>query len=278
MNKLMTLMAAAAMLALSASPLYAGSINCNAPGQDLQNRIDKAEVGEELFISGTCTGIFLITKDIKLTGPATLSAPAGSEIVLSILGSNVDLFDIAIDAAGSQFGLEVVGGNIRGSGLLVQNALQTGIFVRGTSFAQISDDSEISYNPVGIDVSQSSSIAVSASDIKSNTFFGITMAQSSSGTINDSIIDDNGQGINVESNSSLRINSNIISNNDFGLHISLNGYVDTFNPNTFENNTPGVDVLCDTISTFRVSTLQIAIPAETGSTNISDCLVVGTIF
>ena len=46
MNKLMTLMAAMAVLALSASPLYAGSINCDAPGQDLQNRIENAEVGE----------------------------------------------------------------------------------------------------------------------------------------------------------------------------------------------------------------------------------------
>ncbi len=277
MKKFTTFMVAVGLVGLAASPLYAGSINCDAPGQSLQNRIDKAAVGEELFISGTCTGIFLVTKDIKLTGPATLSAPAGSEIVLSILGATVELVDIDIDAEDSQFGLEVVGGTIRGSGLLVQNALQTGIFVRGTSFAQISDDSEISYNPVGIDVSQSSSIAVSASDVRRNEFFGITLAQSSSGTINDSLIDGNGQGINVESNSSLRINSNIISNNDFGLHISLNGYVDTFNPNTFENNTPGVDVLCDTISTFRVSTPQIAIGGP-GTTDITDCLVVGTIF
>ncbi len=277
MKKFTTFMVAVGLVGLAASPLYAKPVNCDTLKGELQDAIDEADVGAELRLSGTCEGSFFINKDLKLIGPATLSAPAGSEIVLSILGANVDLVDIAIDAADSQFGLEVVGGTIRGSGLLVQNALQTGIFVRGTSFAQISDDSEISYNPVGIDVSQSSSIAVSASDVKSNTFFGITLAQSSSGTINDSIIDDNGQGINVESNSSLRINSNIISNNTFGLHISLNGYVDTFNPNTFQNNSPGVDVLCDTISTFRVSTPQTAIPGP-GTTDISDCLVVGTIF
>ncbi len=276
MNKLMTLMAAVAMLALSASPLYAKSVNCDDPERDLQNTIDRAKVGEEIFISGTCTGNFLINKDIKLTGPATLSATAGGESVLSIHAADVDFVDIAIDAVGNQFGLEVEGGTIRGSLLVVQNALQIGIFVKGTSFAQISD-SEISYNPEGINVSQSSSIALSESVVvKNNEFFGITLAQSSSGTIESSMIVGNGQGINVESNSSLRINGNIISNNTFGLHISLNGYVESFNPNTIQNNSPGSDVLCDTRSTFRVEVPQISVTQTQGIS--ADCLVTNPIF
>ncbi len=55
MKKLMSLMAAMALLALSASPLYAQTVNCNSPNQDLQTAVAAAGDGEVVRVSGTCT-------------------------------------------------------------------------------------------------------------------------------------------------------------------------------------------------------------------------------
>ncbi len=77
MNKLMTLMAAVAMLALSASPLYAKPVNCNTPMGDLQGAIDDADPGDTIIVQGVCEdGPYFINKDLKLFGPANLSAAA----------------------------------------------------------------------------------------------------------------------------------------------------------------------------------------------------------
>ena len=60
------------------------SVECAADPSALQPAIDAAEPSKNLFISGTCSGVFAVAKNLRLTGApgsnATLSDPNDSGV------------------------------------------------------------------------------------------------------------------------------------------------------------------------------------------------------
>ena len=281
MKKLTTLMAAMALLALSASPLYARAVNCDSPNPvlaDLQDAIDEADVGAELTLSGTCEGPFFITKNISLRGPATLSAPGGGFAVLRVeRGGHATLRDLNIDASGAdEMGIAVrIGGTAHISNIVVEGAATAGIRVLGTSQATI-NDSEFRNNQSGIVVTIASSVLLSRNTIEDNNVFGVIVTESSSGGLfSGNVIRRNDQGVWVDSSASLQISGSTITNNTTtGVGSILYGFVNLFGTNTIENN--GTDIRCNSRAGFRATAFQTS-ATETESIS-GDCLIDGVIF
>ena len=107
-------------LTVHADPPGQVNVNCNMPGA-LQDAINDVKEGTVIRVNGHCTESVFIEKDrIKLigNGGATMTAPAGSFTVVEIRGSNVEIRNFDINAAGVQLGVLV---NRGGSASIVDN-------------------------------------------------------------------------------------------------------------------------------------------------------------
>ncbi len=253
----------AGVFALTASPVYAQSVNCNNPGEDLQKEIDAAKPGAELFVVGDCDdGRYVIAKDLKLigNGNTTLSAPGpgiGEEVVLVLGRASVEFSNLNVTADGRVIGIQVV----RGSTATFRNVL-----VEGASGPAIS-------------VGWSATVLVESCELRDNGT-GVQVFASSSAEILGSRIENNAEGVTVANFSSAAVQGNWIINNTpgSGLVASLGqtyGTISAFTtPNTIEGN--GTDVVCRRGGVFSAQVPQIS---STATTFIdSGCVVNGTIF
>ena len=274
-------MAAMAMLVLSASPLLAGVVNCNSPNVDLQDAIDDAEAGATLDVKGPCDDgpYFIFGKNLNLRGfggGATLSAPAGSDIVLIIRGATVTLRDLTIDADDTGVGISIEGTSIEVDGVVVEDASGEGLRVDGSSFAIVTN-SEFNNDNVGVAITGSSNAFLFGNTMQNNVSVGIVVALDSSATVQDNDIINNGVGLVVTKMSSAILADNLIENNSGpGILIANQyGYLSTESlPNIIQGNTP--DVECQARGIFEA---QVTNASTTLSTIISgDCTVFGTIF
>ena len=258
------------------SCILATQVDCDA-GDSIQAAVDNAQ-GSELFVSGNCDdGPFVITRDIKLTGPATLSAPAGSFAVLFIDTSRVELRNLTIDDGGYQRGILLQGSRAKMTNVYVEGATFFGIEIQGISSATLSD-SEVSYNQNGLLIERSSSVDMSNNNtVENNTIFGMIIKSSSTASIfGGNVFSGNQQGVTVEGNSSIRMGNSTVSNNMFsGVRLQYSSYVDIFDSaNTIQGNGFG-DVVCETGGIIRTSP-QISNTAL----DVIDvsCIVEGSIF
>lgn len=70
------------------TPAHAATVSC--PSANLQTEINAAPPGSTIFLSGTCTGQFVINKSLRLVGlPATLDGADGGTVVSVESGANV---------------------------------------------------------------------------------------------------------------------------------------------------------------------------------------------
>ena len=259
------------------SSCFLARVDCDAD-DSLQAAVDIAVEGAELFVSGNCDdGPFVITRDIKLTGPATLSAPAGSFAVLFIDTSRVELRNLTIDDGGYQRGILLQGSRAKMTNVYVEGATFFGIEVQGISSATISD-SEVSYNQSGVLVERSSSVDISNNTtVENNTIFGMIIKSSSTASIfGGNVFSGNQQGVTVEGNSSIRMGNSTVSNNTFsGVRLQYSSYVDIVDSaNTIQDN-DFADVVCETGGIIRTS-------PQISSTAVDfidvSCIVEGSIF
>lgn len=265
MTKFLTLMAAMAMLASSASPLYAKTINCK--NDDLQKAIDAAEFGAELKVRGTCEGQFFIRKSISLIGPATLSNPKGGFAVLRILdGGHGTLEKLTIDGSGNSLGIQVQGSTARIVDVVSENA-DEGLRLDGASFANI-DSSEFRNNRLGMLVVSSASFNMRNTMVVNNTQIGILIFRSSSAALfSGNLISGNGgDGITIQSSGSFSMSgSTVTDNGNVGVNIDTYSFVFFFDPpNTIEDNTND-DVRCNDSGGLFVSSPQISATQKTSN-------------
>ncbi len=260
----LTAIGATALLALSASPLHAASINCDAPGQNLQVRINATALGDRLDVTGVCDdGPYVIRQDIKLAGPATLSATAGSAgSVLTVFGAKAELRDITIIADNARTGLAVLdNGSVNATNIVVSGASSAGIAVTYSSVIRISS-STIKENRLGFNVSNASTLRLAHNTIvEHNTLDGINVSRASTGTIRDSRISHNGRfGIYVLWDANLGIsNTEITNNGSRGVNIFLQSFFNFFDPpSTIESNGI-IDVNCEGRSGFFANSTQISL-------------------
>lgn len=259
----LTAICATALLALSASPLHAASINCDAPGQDLQVRINARALGDRLDVTGVCDdGPYVIRQDIKLAGPATLSATAGSAGgILTIVGAKVELRNITIIADNASDGLVVLdNGTVTAINIVVSGAPSEGILVLYSSVLRIVSGT-IKENRVGVNVANGSTMRMSHTTVEHNTLDGIDVSRDSAGAIFTSRINHNGRfGIHVLWDGTLQISDTEITNNgSHGVNIFLQSFMNFFDPpSTIESNGV-IDVNCEGRSGFFARTRQISV-------------------
>lgn len=281
MNKLTTLMAAMAMLVLSASPLLAGVVKCNSPNVDLQDAIDDAKAGATLDVTGPCDDgpYFIFGKNLNLRGfggGATLSAPAGSDIVLIIRGATVTLRDLTIDADDTGVGISVEGSSIEVKRVVVEDASAEGLRVDGSSFAIVTN-SVFDNDGVGVVITGSSNAFLFGNTMQNNGNVGIVVNLNSSATVQDNDIINNVVGLLVTKMSSAILADNLIENNTGpGILIANQyGYLSTESlPNTIQGNTP--DVECQARGIFEAQVTNASATAIISKS--PDCTVLGFIF
>ncbi len=207
-----TALCAAALFTVSATPLYAQafpSFNCDAPGADLQAKIDHAPNGATIFFGGNCDdGPYIIGrgKNLHLRGfssGGTLSAPDGSFAVVAIFFAHVTLSRLEIDGTGAFNGIEVTGSTLETEDVYVHHSTAVGIQLRNNSTAFIFD-----------------------SRIEDNGNNGIAVTDSSSadiGTFGSMITGNGGAGVLVDVNSSVTLRENFIDDNDVGVRCGFSG-------------------------------------------------------
>lgn len=282
MIRFTTLMAAVAMLVLSASPLLAGVVNCNSPNVDLQDAIDDAKAGATLDVTGLCDDgpYFIFGKNLNLRGfggEKTLSAPAGSDIVLIIRGATVQLRDLTIDADDTGVGISVEGSSIEVKRVVVEDASAEGLRVDGSSFAIVTN-SEFNDSDAGVVITGSSNAFLFGNTMQNNASVGIVVNLDSSATVQDNDIINNGVGLLVTKMSSAVVLDNLIEGNtNQGILIANQyGYLSTESlPNIIRGNNP--DVECQERGIFEA---QVTNTSDATPTTIisGDCTVFGTIF
>lgn len=277
-------MAAMAMLVLSASPLLAGVVKCNSPNVDLQDAIDDAKAGATLDVIGPCDDgpYFIFGKNLNLRGigdGATLSAPAGGDIVLIIRGATVQLRDLTIDADDTGVGISVEGSSIEVKRVVVEDASAEGLRVDGSSFAIVTN-SEFNDSGVGVHITGSSNAFLFQNKIQNNTSVGVVVSLDSSATVQANDIEANFVGIVVTKMSSAVLIDNLIEDNTGpGILIADQyGYIETAGtPNIIRGNTP--DVECQARGIFEPEVAQTTDGTPTIAIDI-DCAILGggTIF
>ncbi len=279
-----TIWVSAALLSLMSYTLPATTVNCDSPGQSLQQAIDTANTGSVLSIRGNCDdGPFDIRrKNLSLIadGPATLSSPAGKCCVVGIGdGSSVLIHGLTIDAAGTNTGMLLDSSPVELREVTVKNAGNAGIRAGFNTKIEIRD-SDISDNGrVGVFVAENSSAFLVGNTIQRNVGSGVEVVFNGSGIFEHNLITDSQNGILLTRMSSLLLVGNTIENNSIrGLWVgSQYGYLSTFGSgaqNTVQNN--GVDVVCDARGIFQLGQPLIS-SSQTSVINPS-CTVTGTLF
>ena len=271
----------AVLFSLSASPLYAASVNCNANGQELQKQIDVANTGDVISIEGVCDGgtYTVRNKHISMRGQgggATLSAPDGG-IVLVVVNASVSLDNLDI-VGGDEDGIfAVTGSNLSLSHVAIHDAAGAAIHVSESSFANF-DSSEFYDNGLGLLFTENSSFLMADTSITNNGGFGIFMLGGGSGSLYpNNLIDGHNVGIAVNLPSSLRMSGATLTNNTTGVKVSRFGFVQLDTSNTFANN--AVDLRCEESAGIAANELQASNDGQPGNVDSDgSCTIIGPIF
>src|SRR4051794_30507371 len=84
------------LVAVAASPAYAATTTVNCASGNLQTAINAAAPGTNVYVTGTCTGTFVIPKNLTLIGPATLDGGGSGPVVLVPSGVIAKLSSLTI--------------------------------------------------------------------------------------------------------------------------------------------------------------------------------------
>lgn len=209
----------------------------------LQDTVDRANPGDVVAVSGTCTGTTIVAvNNLTLDGTGSPDdATLNGGVIVRANGVHIKRFMIQNSQSGAGISVEQSGSafiedNIIG-GLGVSNA--TGISVEQSSSAII-EGNYIQYSDGnGISVSGGSYARIgplihtapgnnngSANVIKENGSHGIDVRGSASADIFDSKIDTNPRGVEVAVGGSANMAGNeILNSSDRGISLSTNGAV-----------------------------------------------------
>lgn len=98
------------LVGVAVAPTAGAATTVNCPAGNLQAAINAAPAGSTINVSGTCTGNFVVNKNLRLVGPATLDG-ASNGTVIETDAANVRLLNLTI-----QNGQGEDGGGIANSG------------------------------------------------------------------------------------------------------------------------------------------------------------------
>ncbi len=281
------------------------SFNCDAPGANLQTKIDGAPYGATIFFGGNCDdGPYFINagQNLHLRGfssGGTLSAPGGGNCVvcvrfahvkftrldidatganagISVKGGTAEIFDVNIDATGTFAGIRVFGGTVDIAGdtnIDAANAF-AGIHIEGGE-VRIGPDTNIDATGAtgaenGISVN-GGTVSIFKAVIRNAAGVGIHVRNSSSANISESRIEDgDGDGIVIISSSSADISANMITGNGGdGVSITFHSSVSLGDANTIEGNT-AFGVRCGVSGALVVFAVQDFTGGNTGGNAFVD--------
>ncbi len=242
------------------SPAWAVNVNC--PTDSLQTAIDNANPGDSIFVSGTCTGNFLIRNDkvrvfIQPSG-ACLSATingGASGTALDIRGKAISVTCMII--TGGANGIVVQrGSNAVLDQNLVQSATNQGITVTSLAFAVITNNEVKSNADDGIAISESSDARIGYNN-------------SANGPAGPNNIHNNGnRGIVVSRSSAARITSNNIHNNTSdGIRAARGAQIDASTNTIDGNGGDGIFVTENSALTAGGDTNTLFVAANSTTTN-----------
>jgi len=253
------------------------TVNCDAPGADLQGKLDRASVGAKIWVTGHCSdGPYFIKHDLQLSGfaTATLSARPGSGNVLQIFGASLTISGIEIDATGTDYGMYIEGSSVSTIDVTVKNSPGSGIFAVGSSRVNV-DRCRLIRNSIGVYVLGSSSAVITNSFVESSDKFGIIVYNNSDAFIRDtSILNGNGPGLWADRLSQFTLVTSVVDGNSGpGVFLDSKYSVATLDVggNTIQNNNPDLKCLARAI-------LDVAAPASSSTkTSVIDgaCIVNG---
>ncbi len=250
---------ASALITAPASTVHAQafpSFNCDAPGANLQTKIDHAADGATIFFGGNCDdGPYFIDagQNLHLRGfssGGTLSASSGADCVVCIEFAHVKFTRLDIVATGAFAGISVFGGtaNIGPDTNIDATGAENGILVDGGTvriFQAVIHDSA----GVGIHVRNSSTASISDSRIEDGDGDAIVIISSSSADISSNIITGNGgDGVSITFHSSVSLGGDptntIEDNTAFGVRCGVSGALVVFEvPDFGDGNDAGNAVL-----------------------------------
>ncbi len=268
---------------LSVAPLHAGggyeSINCDAPGASLQKKINNAQEGGYISITGTCSdGPFIIWFDLNLESSdgATLSAVNGSDSVLDLNSSRSSITGITIDATGANMGMNLSGASANLRDIVVENATWAGLNAAGSNILSFGSIFRNNGGP-GANIHGASSAWLFNNTFEQNGTGVSVSTNGSASIVGDSTVDGNDAGVIVGLNGSVQLSDSTIKNSTWdGILVWKQGVLTTWGePSMFVNN-GGSDVHCAFRGIVDVSTPQ----EPNGGTTSTDssCLVFGLIF
>ncbi len=99
----------------SAEPATASGAVVHCPSDDLATAILAAPTGSTVTVDGTCTGTFVVTKDLTIVGPATLDGN-GAGSVVTVAAGTVELDRLTIQHGTGTFCGALCGGDVFVSG------------------------------------------------------------------------------------------------------------------------------------------------------------------
>lgn len=151
----MTVFVVAGVAGVAAAPHANAAISVTCPSGNLQNAINAAPAGSTINVRGTCTGNFVVTKDLRIVGPATLDG-GGSGTVITTDAGNVRLVDLTIRNGNGNFA-----GGIRNDGTLtVVDSRVTGN--RASGFSSVVQDQRSQCTTPPCDIEQEQTVVGSA--------------------------------------------------------------------------------------------------------------------
>lgn len=264
---------AAGVLALSVGTVYAAphthKVDCDKNGQTLQDRIDKAHIGDTIEVKGTCVENVLITTDqlvIDGGGTATVTPADDTVSTIAIRATNVRISGFSIVAGTTRQGVIVSNG---GSAIISRNDISgtgasTGVLVTSSSYGRIGGSIAARGNTIhdharGVNIRNSSGSDIFFNEIYDNVR-GIQLSNNGAGDISDNLIRDNtNRGLSIITGGSVRLSSapsspggpNVFNNNATGIRCLLGGSM-SGNPQTFGVGAlaNGVDVSIPTSTNF----------------------------
>ena len=261
-----TALSVLAAVAISVPDLHAATlkVNCDKGNQTIQKALDKAENGDTINVSGSCSENITISKDgiqlIDLDG-ATITAQDPAENVVTILARRVVVrgFTISGGREGikvAEGGSAVIGGPEPAHSNTVENNARNGIAVVDGGFARI-EGNVVQNNGTltanrgshGVVVSRNASADILNNTITGNIRRGITVAGASAAAIGGNTITNNGFN---------KINAGDagFTRPDSGIGVVEVSHVDLVGTNTIQNNRRfGFD--CGLFSTAEVLDVQV---------------------
>ena len=225
-----------------ARPPKTFSVDCDRKhAGTISDAIDRAQGGDTILLSGTCTETLSIAKAITLDGQGTASlAPSDpADVTITTQEELVRILGLRLESPANVQIAVGLGSQAFVNGCTVRNGATAGMTATAGGFL-IATDNVISENATGVFVVDGArgrfglrlltDVVASPNTISGNLTNGITIAQNGSADIVGNSISQNDIGVVVTEGARARVTANTISENRIGLFQSTHASVNLASP------------------------------------------------